>query len=94
MKRADLDAAVAALDRVLSDRPDAVYDDLVAATRCLIHLRDTLIAQARRGDIAAAARLRSLNAALSLVVAAEYPLEGVRKDRINAARREVTALGE
>jgi hypothetical protein len=93
MTRDDLDTALAAMDRALRDRPDVVYDDLVEATRRLVDLRDKLIAERRESaDAAAPERLRRLNAILSVVVAAEYPLAGIRRERIEMARRELASL--
>jgi hypothetical protein len=88
----ELETALAAMDRALRDRPQLVYDDLTEAVRCLVRLRDALIAARRRGDTVAAARLNRLNALFSLVVAAEYPLEGVRRERVESARRELASL--
>jgi hypothetical protein len=91
MARDDFDTALAAMDRALCDQPDVVYEDLVEAVRSLIRLRDKLIYERRRGA-AVGDRLDRLNAVLSLVVAAEYPLEGVRRERVATARRELAAL--
>ena len=51
-----------------------------------------LIARRRRGTPDPERRLDRLNAIMSLVVAAEYPLEGARHERIATARQELTAL--
>ena len=92
MTHNDAEIALAALDKALSDRPKAVYNDLIAAVRCLVALRDRLIAEYRSGDPDAGKRLQRMNAVFSLVVAAEYPLEGVRRERIETARRELASL--
>lgn len=91
MTRDDLETALAAMDRALCDQPDVVYEDLVEAVRRLIALRDKLIDERRRGTTVGD-RLDRLNAVLSVVVAAEYPLEGVRRERVEAARRQLAAL--
>ena len=91
MTREDIDTALAAMDRALCDQPDVVYEDLVEAVRQLIGLRDKLIDQRRRGAMIGD-RLERLNAVLSLVVAAEYPLEGKRRERVETACRELSAL--
>lgn len=91
MTRNDIDAALAAMDRALCDQPDVVYEDLVEAVRRLIGLRDQLIEERRRGALAGD-QLDRLNAVLSLVVAAEYPLEGERRERVEAARRELASI--
>jgi hypothetical protein len=83
--------ALGALDRALGD--EAAYEDLVEATRCLVALRRMLIAERRRGQgHDPARRLERLNAILSLVAAAEYPLEGARHERIATAHRELASL--
>lgn len=84
------DKALAALDRALEDRPDKVYDDLVEAVRCLVGLRAELTAKRRAGD--AGDRLERCNAILSMVVGGEYPLAGIRKERVQKARDELASL--
>lgn len=86
-------AALAGLDRALDDRPDRIYGDLSQAVRCLVRLRDALIAARRRdGKTAGDDRLERLNAILSVVSGGEYPLQGVRRDRIAKAREELAKL--
>jgi hypothetical protein len=86
-----INAALAALDRALRNQPDVVYQDIVEAVCSLTKLRDSLIRERRRGA-PVGDRLNRLNAALSLVVAAEYPLEGERRQRVQTARQELAAL--
>lgn len=93
MTRDDVDTALAAMDRALRDRPDAVYQDLVDAVRSLTELRDKLIDERRRGTMSGD-WLDRLNSILSLVVAAEYPLEGLRRERVEAGRRALASLLE
>jgi hypothetical protein len=83
-------AAIAAIDRALEDRPDKVYGDLADVVRALVQLRDHLIATQSEG--ANIGRLDRCNAVLSLVIGAEYPLEGVRRDRIQQARDQLASL--
>jgi hypothetical protein len=85
-------AAVAALDRALDDRPDKVYNDLAAAVCCLVQLRDELIARVREGG--SADYLRRCNAILSMVIGGEYPLAGIRRDRVRKARDHLAELCE
>lgn len=88
-------AALAGLDHALEDRPDRIYDDLSHAVRCLVRLRDELIALRRRdGKASGDDRLERLNAVLSVVSGGEYPLEGVRRERIEKAREELARLLE
>jgi hypothetical protein len=83
-------AAMAALDRALDDRPDKIYNDLAEAVCCLVQLRAELAAQWRDG--APRDRLDHCNAILSMVVGGEYPLAGVRRDRVQQARDELPSL--
>lgn len=78
--------AVAALDRALHERPDQLYGDLAHAVRCLVALRDALIADGRAGAPDAGNRLQRANALLSLVVGGEYPVAGLHRDRLQQAR--------
>ena len=86
----DVEPALAALDRALGEQ--SAYGDLVEVSRHLVALRGLLIAARRRGVPDPDRRLERLNVILSLVVAAEYPLEGVRRERIATARQELAAL--
>jgi hypothetical protein len=90
MTQIDIDPVLAALDRALADRPDRLHDDLVEAVRRAAALRDQLIAQRHRGG-AAGERLARVNAALSLIVGGEYPLVGVRLERIEQARKALAS---
>jgi hypothetical protein len=85
-----VEAALAALDHALVDRADHVYDDLVEAMRCIIHLRAELIAERRNGE--PRDHLERCNAVLSLVIGGEYPLVGIRRERLRQARQELAAL--
>ena len=82
---------VAALDHVLEHRPDHVHDTIADATRCLARLRDRLIEAARERH-PDAPLLAHANALLSLLVASEFPLVGVRWTRLKMARDELQAL--
>jgi hypothetical protein len=90
IEQRDVEPALAALDRALSEQ--SAYGDLVEASRCLVALRGLLIARRRRGEPDPTRRLDRLNTIMSLVVAAEYPLEGARHERIATARQELAAL--
>ncbi|HJU18559.1 MAG TPA: hypothetical protein VJ770_19070 [Stellaceae bacterium] len=85
-------AALAALDHALEDRPDKIADDLAQAVRALVRLRDDLAAAYRRAEPRAGERLERCNAVLSVVIGGEYPLQGVRRERIEQARDELRAL--
>ncbi|MBV9374962.1 MAG: hypothetical protein JO320_07905 [Alphaproteobacteria bacterium] len=83
-------AAIPALNRALEDRPDRVYDDLAAAALCLVQLRSELTA--RRREDAPGRPLERCNAILSMVVGGEYPLAGIRRERLQKARDELASL--
>jgi hypothetical protein len=85
-------AAVAALERALDDRPDKIYHDLAEVVRCLVKLRAELTAARRKGE--AADHLERCNAILSMVIGGEYPLAGLRRDRLRKARDELVTLLE
>jgi hypothetical protein len=86
-------AAVAALDRALDDRPDKIYHDLAEVVRWLVKLRTVLTAARREGD--PGDLLERCNAVLSMVIGGEYPLAGIRRDRLQKARDELAiVLGE
>jgi len=83
-------AAVAALDRALDDRPDQIYHDLAEVVRCLVQLRTELTGRRPEGE--PDDRLKRCNAILSMVIGAEYPLAGHRRDRLQKARDELASL--
>jgi hypothetical protein len=83
-------AAVAALDRALDDRPDKIHHDLAEVVRCLVQLRTELTARRREGETGD--RLERCNAVLSMVIGGEYPLAGIRRDRMQKARDQLALL--
>ena len=83
-------AVVAALDRALDDRPDKIYHDLAEVVRWLVQLRTELTAGQREGETGD--RLERCNAVLSMVIGGEYPLAGIRRDRMQKARNELASL--
>ncbi|MGE0258120.1 MAG: hypothetical protein AB7H71_09235 [Alphaproteobacteria bacterium] len=91
MKPDDIEAAIAAVDRALREDAELVYDDLTDAVRHIVRLRDGLIVEARRGG-AIGDCLGRVNAILSQIVGAEYPLEGIRRERIEKVRELLEAL--
>ena len=88
MDRSDVEPALAALDR---DGDHSTYQDLLEASRCLVALRAILIVERRRGALVDDT-LDWLNAIISHVVAAEYPLAGIRRERVESARRGLSIL--
>ncbi|HET6466774.1 MAG TPA: hypothetical protein VFG43_00195 [Geminicoccaceae bacterium] len=89
-------AAVAALDRVIDERPAEEHEYLVEAVRCLNRLRDRMIERRRAGDTSRHLRdrLDRINAILSVVVGGQYPLVGVRWERVQHARDTLRQLLE
>lgn len=83
---------LAALDQALSGEVAPENDPIAEATRCTAELRDELIARARRGDAGAAQLLAQANALLSELVAAEFPVAGFRRERIEKAREAYRSL--
>jgi hypothetical protein len=73
-------AAVAALDRALDDEPDKIYHDLAEVVRCVVLLRTELTATRREGE--PGDRLEWCDGVLSMVIGGEYPLAGLRRDRL------------
>jgi len=81
-----------ALDAVLAAKAPPEKDLLAEATRCLARYRDALIREKRGGRSAVDQRLVEANALLSELVAAEFPLVGVRRKRIESAREAYRRL--
>lgn len=76
-----------ALDEVLASTQPPDKDLIAEATRCVARYRDALIDGRRSGEgRPAQERLREVNSLLSELVAAEFPLVGVRRKRIEMAR--------
>ena len=90
MSSASCRAAVAALDRALDDRPDKICHDLAEAVRYVVGLRTELTAGRREGELTD--RLERCNSVLSIVIGGEYPLVGIRRDRLQKARDELASL--
>lgn len=83
-----------ALERALAGEIAPEKDPLAAATRCTAELRDELIARLRHGDDDAEPLLVQANSLLSELAAAEFPLAGFRRDRIEKAREAYLRLQE
>jgi hypothetical protein len=75
-----------ALDEVLASSQPPDKDLIAEATRCVARYRDALIDGGRSGEGPAKERLQEVNSLLSELVAAEFPLVGVRRKRIEMAR--------
>jgi hypothetical protein len=84
-------AAADAYAPLAERREDITHDALAGAVRCVIRLRDALIAGRRRG-LELDEILRRVNSMLSLAASAEFPIVGVRHERIVATCRSLTLL--
>jgi hypothetical protein len=80
------DDALRGLDAVLAAKHPPERDLIADATRCIARLRDELIERRRAGAPGPDGLLVQANALVSELVAAEFPLVGVRKKRIETAR--------
>lgn len=87
-------AALDALETLIAHRPEATHEKLTEVMRCLVRLRDSLIDERRREphNTSNEERLRAVNSLLSLASSAEYPLVGVRWERICATRDVLRSL--
>ena len=90
--RARYEDALRSLELLLEERPSVVHDAIEQATRHTVAVRDALIAARRDGENGHDDALRRVNALLSLIVAAEFPLVGVRWKRIESARDALAKL--
>jgi hypothetical protein len=88
------DQAIRELDAVLAAKHPPERDLIADATRCAARLRDELIERHRAGALPDESLLPRANALVSELVAAEFPLVGVRKKRIEAARDACRRLRE
>ncbi|WP_119422576.1 hypothetical protein [Desertibaculum subflavum] len=85
--------ALAALDRVLQERPKAGALPFGEAVRRVAVYRDALIAKAREGgETAGRHMLLRANAVLSAVVAGNFPIGEVDWNSLKAAREELAEM--
>ena len=91
-------AACEAFTRIVDDKPEITHQTLAAAVRHIIQLRDALIVERRTTPSRQADEdLLRVNSVLSLASGAEFPLVGIRWERIIALRnalREMFEAGE
>jgi hypothetical protein len=75
------------LDKALAERPQKNGHELSAALRCLAEFRDHLVA-ARRRDVGGAADslIEPVNAVISSVLAAQFPLGDIPWEELEKAR--------
>ena len=86
--------ALEAFECVVADRPNLTPEALTAAVRHVIVLRDALIAERRDGNFGPRRQqlLDRTNSILSLSASSEFPIFGVRWERITAVRDALRQL--
>ncbi len=86
-------AALAAIDKLLADRPEKIGHDFSEATRCLTAWREHCIARWRKTQAEADRRsLDRVNAAISVVLGGQFPLGRVNWNSIEDVRRDLRNL--
>ena len=87
--------AIAAIDQVLSDRPNKVGHDFSDATRHLASWRDALAQRWRRSAAEADRRaLERVNAAISVILGGQFPLGQVPWQEIEKVRQDLGSLAD
>jgi hypothetical protein len=84
------EAVRARVDAVCSD-PAPEHEEIAAAVRSVVELRNRCIAECRAGRLSRE-RLERANAALSLAFGAEFPLMGLRLKRLARARDAIGSM--
>jgi hypothetical protein len=79
--------AETALDRTLRAPSEEATAEIAEGVRRLVRLRDELIARRRAREPEPAGWLGRTNAILSCVVGAEFPIQGLHRERIEMALR-------
>jgi len=94
--RASGDAALAAVDKLLADRPNRVGHDFSEATKRLTAYREALLASwgGPPSGPADRKRLSRLNAVISVVYGVHYPIGSPEWQPLQGARDELAALVE
>lgn len=79
--------ALRACEKLLNEKdPATSYEPIAEVARCVIRLRDHLIDKQRSGEALQPDRLPRVNSLVSLASSAEYPLVGVRWNRVCMVR--------
>jgi hypothetical protein len=94
--RGDCRKALEVLDRVLEEPAATMTGDLPEAVRALVRLRNRLIGllDSAGGAEPVREKLDRANAILSVVTGGEYPMVGVRRERLAHAREALGRLAE
>ncbi len=80
--------ALAILDRMVEEQPSDYFQPMSDAVRKLVQLRDRLIVKLRAAEPYdnAASHLASLNAVISSAIGAQFPIVGIKRERIEQTR--------
>ena len=84
--------ALAALAATLQEPPSTAQQGLEQALCCLLRVRDASIERLRTAPTEGGDTLKRVNAVLSLIVGCEYPVNGIRRDKIEHAREALAAI--
>jgi len=89
--------AIELLDKARQEQPRHLSEDVDAAERAIVGLRDDLIDRLRTGGASTDSALwrgalDATNAALSLVVGVEYPAAGIQRRQLEQARDALQSL--
>jgi hypothetical protein len=89
----DTGEALAAIDRLLVERPEKVGHDFSEATRRLVALREHCVSRWRETQSEADRRnLERVNAAISVIVGGQFPLGSVPWPTIGKVRDDLSDL--
>lgn len=80
--------ALGILDRMVAERPADHFQPMSEAVRKLIEMRNGLIAHHRAdgGGKPPEGSLSDLNAMISVAIGAQYPIVGIKRERIEQTR--------
>lgn len=93
MSEAQGQAVLEAIDKVLADRPHKIGHDFSEVTRRLTAWREEFIAQWRQSQGEGDRRnLERVNAAISVVIGCQFPLDKVRWQEIEDVRKDLGEL--
>lgn len=85
--RQGCDKALETLDRVLDEKPEQYHEEVVEVLRCLVSIRNHLIARRRSepsGDLDE--RLDHANVVISVMTSGSFPVVGLNHERLKQAR--------
>jgi hypothetical protein len=86
---------LSAFERLIEKAQEVEHEELAIATRCIVRLRDAMVADRRQGDDWNGRQQETLdrvNSMLSVAISAEFPLVGVRWERLCMLRDALREL--